>query len=635
MRLPSCACSGILAAVLFAVAAPVAAQTAASTVATNDNRRPAGTLSNRVLTLALFAGEGEWRPAKESGPALTVAAFGVEGGPLQIPGPLVRVPEGTTLIVRVRNGLTSRLDIRGLVPRPAASDAVLSIPAGETREVRFAAGRVGTYHYWATVAGSPFIRRTAAESQLAGAFIVDPRGDVPPDRVFVMTQWDDRLRRNDEVLEAQDRLLYAINGLTWPHTERLDEEVGRAARWHLVNLTQGAHPIHLHGFYFSVRGMGDGNEFTPYAAGQDREVVTQALAPETSIQMTWTPDRPGNWLMHCHMIAHVSPLLRFWDTAASHADHAGHGSHDPATAMSGLVLGIRVAGEPVAKPATAPRPSKRLTLTMHRRIGYWNPEDAYGFVLSDGEGATAPDDVKVPGPLLVLTRGEPVEITLKNELPEATAIHWHGIELDSYYDGVPGWSGTSASTTPAVDPGGSFVVRFTPTRAGTFIYHTHAHDNRQLASGLYGPIVVLEPGETFDATRDHIVLLGMEGTKSTQTAGRVPVVINGDRRSELTLKAGVPNRLRLINITANNVALHLSMLAANEPILWTPVAKDGAALPASQRLPRRAWRQQVSVGETYDFLVEPVETPVATQTFLELRTGAGQWVQQARVRLAR
>ena len=38
---------------------------------------------------------------------------------------------------------------------------------------------------------------------------------------------------------------------------------------------------------------------------------------------------------------------------------------------------------------------------------------------------------------------------------EATSIHWHGIELESAFDGVPGWSGTSLSTTPAVEPGQS------------------------------------------------------------------------------------------------------------------------------------------------------------------------------------
>ena len=113
-----------------------------------------------------------------------------------------------------------------------------------------------------------------------------------------------------------------------------------------------------------------------------------------------------------------------------------------------------------------------------------------------GDGSADDRDVPVPGPTLVLTRGEPVEITLVNRLPEGTAIHWHGMELESYYDGVHGFSGAGQRVTPLIEPGGSFVVRFTPPRTGTFMYHTHMHDPRQLTSGLYGAMLVVEPDET-------------------------------------------------------------------------------------------------------------------------------------------
>ena len=110
--------------------------------------------------------------------------------------------------------------------------------------------------------------------------------------------------------------------------------------------------------------------------------------------------------------------------------------------------------------------------------------------------APRPDSVVIPGPPLVLTRGEPVQITVVNNLQDATSIHWHGIELDSYFDGVSGWSGDQRKTAPHVNAGDSFAVRFTPPRAGTFIYHSHFDEERQLGSGLYGPIIVLEPGQT-------------------------------------------------------------------------------------------------------------------------------------------
>ena len=135
---------------------------------------------------------------------------------------------------------------------------------------------------------------------------------------------------------------------------------------------------------------------------------------------------------------------------------------------------------------------RKLTLVMRRAPGQNGDLPNAGFVLSEGSGPPSSGDASAPGPAIVLRRDEPVEITLVNQLAEATAIHWHGIELDSYYDGVHGWSGAGRRVTPMIEPGAQFVVRFTPPRAGTFIYHTHLHDYRQLTSGLYGPLMVRE-----------------------------------------------------------------------------------------------------------------------------------------------
>ncbi len=67
-----------------------------------------------------------------------------------------------------------------------------------------------------------------------------------------------------------------------------------------------------------------------------------------------------------------------------------------------------------------------------------------------------------------------------NHLSTPTIIHWHGLELDSYYDGVMG-GGAGNQVTPLIAPGASFTARFTPNRAGTFIYHSHSADPNQLS----------------------------------------------------------------------------------------------------------------------------------------------------------
>jgi FtsP/CotA-like multicopper oxidase with cupredoxin domain len=213
----------------------------------------------------------------------------------------------------------------------------------------------------------------------------------------------------------------------------------------------------------------------------------------------------------------------------------------------------------------------------------------------------------------------------------ATAIHWHGIELDSYFDGVPGWGGTAGSTTPPIAAGQRFTAKFTPPRAGTYIYHTHWHDESQLSGGLYGALIVLEPGQRYDPATDHIFIAAYEGPEVR--GRREPIVINGRSAAvpapapgptPTVLRPNAPNRLRLINITPANVALTFVLTDGFAPVQWTPLAKDGADLPPSQRRSREA-RQLVSVGETYD--VE-IQSPAGKPLWLELRRGNGEWVAQ-------
>ena len=149
MLFPRIATAATIGWLTVAGGAVATAQSTAETVDGNDNRRPAGILADGALTVRIYAARGEWRPEREEGPALNVAAFGEEGGPLVTPGPLLRVSEGTDLIVRVRNTLAERLSIHGFVMRPANDDAVFTVEPGQTREIRFAAGAPGTYHYWA------------------------------------------------------------------------------------------------------------------------------------------------------------------------------------------------------------------------------------------------------------------------------------------------------------------------------------------------------------------------------------------------------------------------------------------------------------------------------------------------------
>ena len=171
-------------------------------VVVNDNRRPAGTLDQGVLTLALRAAAGLFRPEGDNGRALRVEAFGEASSTLSAPAPLIRVPEGTEIHAVIRNDLADALRIHGLCDRGAPTCPPIEVAAGETRDVRFKSGPAGTYHYWGTTTGMPLPFRGAEDSQLSGAFVVDaPGASAGADRVLVITEWTSLTR-----MQLQDLL---------------------------------------------------------------------------------------------------------------------------------------------------------------------------------------------------------------------------------------------------------------------------------------------------------------------------------------------------------------------------------------------------------------------------------------------
>jgi FtsP/CotA-like multicopper oxidase with cupredoxin domain len=592
-----------------------APSTAAGAVAVNDNTRPAGRLEENVLNVRLYADAGTWRPDGPQGKPIEVAAFGEEGADLSVPGPLIRVREGTTVVLTLRNALKSALRINGLCTRPSTCDPV-SVAPGASQEIRFSLNVPGTYFYWAATAPGPVSARRRHDTQLGGAIVVDPREGSLADRVFVISKFGDPAGEDDA--DSTKSNIFAINGWSWPYTEKLHHEVGDRVRWRIINLSHGNHAMHLHGFYFTVESTGDIGVERRLAPGQQRTVVTEFIRNAQTFVMSWTPETPGNWLFHCHMTNHMN--------APGDGAHAEHRTDDSAAGMAGLVLGIHVTGTSTVPPSHERAP-RRFSLVMHEEANRYGNRSGYRV---DLEGADAPrlNPGPVPGPVIVLTRGEPVEITLVNRMTEPTAIHWHGIELESYFDGVPGWGGQPGNLAPPVAPGQSFVAKFAPPRAGTFIYHTHWHKDEQLGGGLYGPLIVLEPGERYDPATDHVVVIGLNGIR--QENEREPFALNGHAvPAPIVMRVGVPNRLRLINITASNVGLVAYLIDRGEQTTWKPLAKDGATLPAGQTTPRSA-RQLVTVGETYDFEIQPSRSQVL---WLEVRRGNGEWVLQAPIKL--
>jgi manganese oxidase len=335
---------------------------ATNEIVANQNRVPAGKLENGVLNVRLELRKGVWYPEADNGPQLFVQAFAESGSSAaQIPGPLLRMPEGATVRATVTNKLKMKATFYGLNTRPGDDNTGVEIPAGDSREFTFAAGAPGTYYYWARtteplkVGSRTLVQPLRADAHLNGAFIVDPAGPVAADRVFVINS----MFAEADVLQSGFEVL-SINGKSYPYTEPLEYTAGDKIRWRVINPGVSEHPMHLHGAFYQVLSLGNFETDTAYADGERQSVVTQNLRAGNTMMLEWTPEHAGRWLFHCHFHLHVSsdervpvlsrPVPGQYDDKAPSASPARHQGMDAMNDMAGLVLMINVKASPSESP---------------------------------------------------------------------------------------------------------------------------------------------------------------------------------------------------------------------------------------------------------------------------------------------
>ena len=196
----------------------------------------------------------------------------------------------------------------------------------------------------------------------------------------------------------------------------------------------------------------------------------------------------------------------------------------------------------------------------------------------------------VPGPQIRVRNGQRVRIHFKNDLPVETTIHWHGIGVPNSQDGVPG------VTQLAIKPGKSYTYEFTarpagdPTGGGTFLYHTHVDEDRQMPAGLYGSFIIDPPKPVAKYAVDETLVFSEWAADAAtgrvrgvmQMEGMFPnfFTINGKSYPDaepVDVPAGKPVLLRLVNAGQVAHPIHLHGTA------FRVVARDGHAIPRAQQ----------------------------------------------------
>jgi FtsP/CotA-like multicopper oxidase with cupredoxin domain len=212
----------------------------------------------------------------------------------------------------------------------------------------------------------------------------------------------------------------------------------------------------------------------------------------------------------------------------------------------------------------------------------------------------------VPGPMIRVTEGDRVQIVVKNELPDATTIHWHGVEVPNAMDGVPG------VTQDPIQPGETFTYEFTAKPAGTFMYHSHYEGDVQVSAGLYAPFII-EPQEpeANPPAVDKTLMISEWLQRDGQTFAAMPMsgmepnyfTINGKSfpaTEQITVKKGERVRLRLMGIGQFIHPMHLHGFP------FKIVATDGHPVPEAAQLTKDT--VSVAPGERYDIEFVPTET---------------------------
>jgi hypothetical protein len=228
-----------------------------------------------------------------------------------------------------------------------------------------------------------------------------------------------------------------------------------------------------------------------------------------------------------------------------------------------------------------------------------------------GYAALDTDPAIIPGPVLDVTAGDCVQVTLHNvNIPGNTSLLFQGQSL------VPDRTGVAA--------GGSTSYVFSASSPGTFLYEAGLTPNsqHQVAMGLYGALIVrpTTPGQAYDSPstaydKESVLVLG---EFDTALSGNPPAfdmrnykpryfLINGKAypgTASLPVVAGQRVLLRYVN--AGLQAHAMSTLGVSQTIL----AQDGVPYALSHKVVA----ETIATGQTLDTLVNvPASTADGTR----------------------
>ncbi len=300
-------------------------------------------------------------------------------------------------------------------------------------------------------------------------------------------------------------------------------------------------------------------------------------------------------------------LLEFsLGAARSGGDTMDHGEHEtsrwpmvptpPGLTMLPSEMALRPAVTPFLPVADAPLPNAESNEVLRLKDGDIIDLDAELVHRTiNGQTYTMYSyNGQYPGPRIEVSRGSEIMVRFTNHLSDSTSIHWHGIRLDNAFDGVAG-----------VSDAFTYKLRFPD--AGVYWYHPHIREDIQQALGLYGNILVRQPGAKIPANREQFLMLQ---DLLVGDAGLIPwgqeapthalmgrfgnlFLVNGEPGYRLAVRRGEVVRFYFTNVS-NTRTLNLSFSGARMKL----VATDAGPFE------REAWVESVVIAPAERYVVD-------------------------------
>ena len=190
---------------------------------------------------------------------------------------------------------------------------------------------------------------------------------------------------------------------------------------------------------------------------------------------------------------------------------------------------------------------------------------------------------QTPGPTIEAVEGDRVRILATNNLPEASAVHWHGLILPSGMDGVSGLS------QRAIQPGETFAYEFTLRQHGTQMYHSHGDEMIQIGLGAMGFFIIHPRKPEHKIDRDYAIMLAEWAVAPGTSKPNPNVMTDFDLftfnsrvfpgTAPLVARPGERVRVRFGNLDQECHPIHLHGHS------FKVVATDGGDIPPSAQWP--------------------------------------------------